>query len=69
MDETDNQKLYDDIFAKNLRTLEAVFNGLLDGGARCLTCGVEITKVRQVKRCVYAEPCGHRQYQGKIVKS
>lgn len=30
----------------------------------CNTCGVKATAVRQVGRCVYAEPCGHRIGQG-----
>ena len=31
----------------------------------CPFCGVAITRRVQVGRCVYAEPCNHRLYQGK----
>lgn len=30
----------------------------------CSDCGTKVTAVRQVGRCVYAEPCGHRVGQG-----
>ena len=30
----------------------------------CGECGVKTASVRQVGRCVYAEPCGHRIGQG-----
>lgn len=35
---------------------------------RCLDCGEPITKRRQVGRCIYASPCGHRQGQGRLPK-
>lgn len=35
-------------------------------GSVCCECGGNITKKVQVGRCVYAEPCGHRLYQGRI---
>lgn len=31
----------------------------------CPFCGVKIEKQVQVGRCVYAEPCNHRLYQGR----
>lgn len=31
----------------------------------CPHCGASVAKRRQVGRCVYASPCGHRLYQGK----
>lgn len=37
---------------------------LLDAG-KCPECETVVTKRKQVGRCVYAEPCGHRLYQGK----
>ena len=37
---------------------------LLSGG-QCPECEAAVTKRVQVGRCVYAEPCGHRLYQGK----
>jgi len=30
----------------------------------CIVCGVPLTKEVKVGRCVYGEPCGHRQRQG-----
>jgi len=35
-------------------------------GNVCCECGETITKKVQVGRCVYAEPCNHRLYQGTI---
>ncbi len=32
----------------------------------CPECGEKVTSKRQVGRCVYGDPCGHRQYQGKL---
>jgi len=32
----------------------------------CPHCQAPITHKRQVGRCVYAEPCGHRLYQGRL---
>jgi hypothetical protein len=34
----------------------------------CPHCDTPVEKQRQVGRCVYAEPCGHRLYQGKAKK-
>jgi hypothetical protein len=34
----------------------------------CPRCGVRIEQKNQVGRCVYAEPCGCRLYQGKLKK-
>lgn len=31
----------------------------------CHECGAKVEKKVQVGRCVYAEPCGHRLYQGR----
>jgi hypothetical protein len=33
---------------------------------RCPHCGRDIVRKRQVGRCVYADPCGCRLYQGKL---
>jgi hypothetical protein len=35
----------------------------------CIHCGKHVTKLRQVGRCVYAEPCGCRLWQGKVPKA
>lgn len=32
----------------------------------CPHCQARIENMRQVGRCVYASPCGHRLYQGRI---
>jgi len=34
----------------------------------CPQCKASIIQFRQVGRCVYASPCGHRLYQGKVPK-
>lgn len=44
------------------RRFAAKMQRLKDGF--CLVCDQPMTK-KQVGRCVYAEPCGHRLYQGK----
>lgn len=31
----------------------------------CTVCGGQVIKEVKVGRCVYAEPCGHRMYQGR----
>jgi hypothetical protein len=31
----------------------------------CPDCNTPVERQRQVGRCVYAEPCGHRLFQGK----
>jgi hypothetical protein len=31
----------------------------------CVSCLKPVEKYEEVGRCVYAEPCGHRQYQGR----
>jgi hypothetical protein len=31
---------------------------------QCGDCGTPVTAVRQLGRCVYLEPCGHRHGQG-----
>ena len=33
---------------------------------KCPECGAAIVKKEQVGRCVYARPCNHRLYQGKV---
>lgn len=40
----------------------------LGDGRTCPRCHAEITDKQQVGRCVYAEPCGHRLYQGQLPK-
>jgi hypothetical protein len=32
----------------------------------CPVCETPVAKKHQVGRCVYAEPCGHRLYQGQL---
>lgn len=33
---------------------------------KCIVCGQPITAMEQVRRCVYAVPCGCRLWQGSI---
>jgi len=35
-------------------------------GKYCIHCRAPIERKEQVGRCVYARPCGHRQYQGEV---
>ena len=35
---------------------------------QCVHCGQPWTSRHQIGACVYAEPCGHRQYQGRLSK-
>lgn len=45
-------------------------NALTSGESNeCLVCGGKVSALRQVGRCVYADPCGHRQYQGSVPKA
>ena len=37
-------------------------------GKTCIICHALIENRYQVGRCVYANPCGHRQYQGTLPK-
>jgi hypothetical protein len=34
----------------------------------CPHCHQAVKKYQQVGRCVYADPCGHRMYQGRVPK-
>jgi hypothetical protein len=57
----------EEIEAEEKATSEAVaayFTALSAG--LCPVCGQAVTDKRQVGRCVYGEPCGHRLYQGKL---
>ena len=44
--------------------IAAFFEKLRNG--TCPHCDLKIERQRQVGRCVYAEPCGHRLYQGRV---
>lgn len=35
----------------------------------CPTCDRPVAGMRQVGRCVYLKPCGHRLWQGRIPKA
>lgn len=48
-----------------IQTFIKVFFDDLKRGV-CPHCQTAIEKRQQVGRCVYAEPCGHRLYQGKV---
>ncbi len=49
--------------AEVIRRLNAVSRGESD---LCIHCQQQFTELKQVGRCVYAYPCGHRQYQGTL---
>ena len=51
-----------------LEQLDKVMRG---ESRECLICEALVEFYREVRPCVYAEPCGHRQWQGrkpKVVK-
>lgn len=54
------------VVAEYLTKLAQVMRGELK---ECLTCGVAVERYREVRPCVYAEPCGHRQWQGRAPKA
>ena len=54
---------------KRSQEIAARFLTELAEGKTCPHCHAPITKRYQVGRCVYAKPCGHRQYQGKLTES
>lgn len=35
-------------------------------GGLCPTCHEPVEQKDQVGRCVYARPCGHRMFEGKV---
>lgn len=52
--------------AAEVRAFMENFVAMLKGEAEtCLRCGAKINSLEEVGRCVYARPCGCRQYQGK----
>lgn len=50
-------------FHKELAAKTQRLNDLFDNWV-CPHCGADILNERQIGRCAYAEPCGHRIYQG-----
>lgn len=48
---------------ESTRRIRAYFEKMTSG--ICPECDQKIERERQVGRCVYAEPCGHRLYQGR----
>lgn len=47
----------------------AAFIQELTDGKTCPHCHAPIKQRYQLGRCVYAKPCGHRQYQGVVPKA
>lgn len=48
--------------------IQAVIKGFFDDLKKgvCPRCQKPIERKQQVGQCVYAQPCGHRLYQGKV---
>lgn len=48
-------------------TIDEALKSYLDtyAAGKCPHCQAKIDEERQVGRCVYASPCGHRLFQGK----
>jgi len=56
-----------EVEAKEAATVQAVAKFFSDLTSDiCPHCGAAIEKKVQIGRCVYAEPCGDRLYQGKL---
>jgi hypothetical protein len=53
-----------------VREMQGIIDSLRTRSAnnQCLHCGEPWTTRRQVGPCIYAEPCGHRQGQGRLPK-
>lgn len=49
-----------------IKAIQDYFQDLKEG--RCPTCKQPVVNKEQVGRCVYALPCKHRLYQGKLKK-
>jgi hypothetical protein len=54
------RKLTDEDWA----AIKAFFDDWLSG--HCPLCHEVVQKEQQVGRCVVAQPCGHRLYQGRV---
>lgn len=48
--------------------LESMANLMQGKSDVCPQCEQKINQLEQVGRCVYAHPCGHRLYQGRLPK-
>lgn len=57
---------------KEDREINAFLTGFAEelqkGIENCVHCGAKVDHLEQVGRCVYARPCGCRQYQGRLPK-
>lgn len=51
-----------------IRLLKALSSGDFTELTTCIHCGEDIDELEQIGRCVYARPCGHRQFQGFLRK-
>lgn len=69
----DPMKLPPEEFGKHLadkagdqlrEAVKGFFQAMADN--KCPHCGADVVNKRQVGRCVYADPCGHRLYQGRL---
>ena len=48
--------------------LERLASVMRGESRECLVCNAPVESYREVRPCVYAEPCGHRQWQGRKPK-
>jgi hypothetical protein len=51
---------------KEEKRIIADFLTRLAEGKECPHCHTTIERKEQIGRCIYAQPCGHRLYQGKL---
>lgn len=57
---------YVELSPEDLQFLERFAKMVSGEGDECVRCGAHVDQLEQVGRCVYARPCGCRQYQGKV---
>lgn len=55
----------EEAFLKSIKDELMQFQTNLDNNI-CPHCKAPIQHLKQIGRCVYAEPCGDRLYQGKV---
>lgn len=60
---TEQEKKLDDQIARHVIRLNNFISG---DDKRCLICDEDVTHCQKVGRGVYAQPCGHRQFQGSV---
>ncbi len=66
MDEESREPLPPEIARAAVEALTRMANLMSRESDVCMHCGQPVTKLVQVGRCVHAEPCGCRLWQGTV---